>query len=453
MRSRQRTAKACWVLFGFAARLIVAICCGAVVFHKLPVVVAKIRLGSADAVPTPPSWQLLRQSDYHQRRVLGRSRFARQSSYYADHLRLSEHEKAAYLSEGYLILRGLLPEKTVDALKNEILEAFGTVGDPYTWNAWLENDGLLDFFTFGPCAVVASQLFGGSAVHLLQSYHHFHGGAVGKSRRFSYDVAVCEDGYPPASATARTKLKFYIPLYADKSLRFVNQSATEALLSEALLFDGNASSAVAFRFGKLPSLHEMTRSFDQARLDRESFWPRLEVGDAIVHSPCLLVRTTGAVAARRGGGRPRAFVAPSYGPPDSKYLGSEVSFRQCDSGINRASVTLANAPPIKDVPRPHCYPRVFPPPDPDVRYLHFRRGSGHGPFRWYLASWRSGLLFAASGAAGSADFEPAAVGEPPTSHVLAGSTTRARGVDNRGKSPAHPESASGHGVAATRVEL
>eukprot|EP00931_Biecheleriopsis_adriatica_P009111 TRINITY_DN110219_c0_g1_i1.p1 TRINITY_DN110219_c0_g1~~TRINITY_DN110219_c0_g1_i1.p1 ORF type:complete len:398 (-),score=40.44 TRINITY_DN110219_c0_g1_i1:13-1170(-) len=342
----------------------------------------------------PKNLHLRLYGRYNLTRHIGESRFARRQSYHAEGKELlSRAQRSGYFRHGYLLLRGLVPTVTAASLREEILRTHfhDTVQDPYAMNAWMESDRLLDFLIFGPFGKVAAELFAGKGkggVHLLRSSHRFEQRQPTSAADWHYDWAECEDGFPPASDVRRSFVKFYIALYNDMpAMWFVNQTALEALIA-GLRSDGPALRS-AFRKGLLhppqglcDNVHAMpctssdVPTLDRTDLERVSLKPVLQVGDVIVHSTTVVHRPPIVASKVR-----RGFLTAAYGPSDARFSGrhdmAAGNRRLCDTGV---PIYRSRLPTLSSVPRPNCFPRVYPPPlaKADVN-LNFRSGSHINP--------------------------------------------------------------------------
>jgi len=337
----------------------------------------------------------------HQVRLLGSTPFAHNVAYDSGRCELTEQDFLVYATEGYLVLRRLVPPATLVALREEILLSFGPINVPYIDNAWLTSNALLDLFTFGPFGDIAAQLFhkggGSKQAHLLYSVHHVRPGSMlPRFGDYHVDVVECEEAYLPAAETLRTKVKFWVGLYDDvPAMWFLNQSTFELILkrtNDTLLSD--------FAAGTLSPWWAWGMSVENPEvMDALVLKPRLRLGDAIVHSPCLVHRSPVAVA-----GVPTGFLAPSYAAPEARYVGE--SARQCDSGVGRGT-RLADAPSITGVPRPSCYPQVYPLEAARGRaelrasFREWPRWTGVTPLDWWLEAWLMSLQHAWRGAYGA----------------------------------------------------
>eukprot|EP00747_Dinoflagellata_sp_TGD_P222124 gnl/TRDRNA2_/TRDRNA2_93871_c1_seq1.p1 gnl/TRDRNA2_/TRDRNA2_93871_c1~~gnl/TRDRNA2_/TRDRNA2_93871_c1_seq1.p1 ORF type:complete len:406 (-),score=42.57 gnl/TRDRNA2_/TRDRNA2_93871_c1_seq1:43-1260(-) len=313
---------------------------------------------------------LVAGSGTYQVRELGASQFANTNLYHED-VRLPDQSVQAYLDEGYLLLRHLVPPQTVEALRQEILRTCG----PFESNAWLENDALQDFVIFGPLAAVAAQLHGREDVHLLRTVHHFHFGIHVPVRipYWHYDHGECQMGYTPAKDTPNSLVKFYVPLYDNMpSMWFMNQSMFEEGLRR--MSGARAEQTVAsFRNGTMgtppgdicagppeacpPWLPRMTSEY----IDRVSLKPMLRLGDVLVHASTLVHRS-----APSNGGGVTGWLAAAYAVPETRFRGSiSPDERECHSGVDpkdfQSLQRLAYTPRIADHPRTEeCFPRVYP---------------------------------------------------------------------------------------------
>eukprot|EP00747_Dinoflagellata_sp_TGD_P198544 gnl/TRDRNA2_/TRDRNA2_71608_c0_seq2.p1 gnl/TRDRNA2_/TRDRNA2_71608_c0~~gnl/TRDRNA2_/TRDRNA2_71608_c0_seq2.p1 ORF type:complete len:374 (-),score=53.61 gnl/TRDRNA2_/TRDRNA2_71608_c0_seq2:22-1143(-) len=290
--------------------------------------------------------------------TVGRSPFARKDAYYRGGAYLSQRHRRAYFSEGYLLLRSLLPPATVAAIGDELrrLRSHGWEDSP---NAWMRSDHFLDFLIFGPFGHVASQLAGGGPIHLVRTTHHFRDGVSKLQPTYHFDWGECEDGYPPASDTSRALVKFYIAMNDNMpALWLLNQSSFEAFLRGPTDDD----TVLEFRAGRLSPPHNLCDrqslgcsgpTLPAEFVNGRALRPILQLGDAIVHATTVVHRSPEAAAEGDGGG----FVTLTYGTPDTKYTGQRVGqTSECASGL----VSGEHPPRLADLPQPGCAPRVYP---------------------------------------------------------------------------------------------
>lgn len=352
----------------------VALCVLLVGLHLLPHIVAAVRHGDPWLPPGPIGFKMLASSFGVQVRRLGATSFASKASYrHARSVVLSESARTAYYNEGYLILRNLLPVQTVTAIREALLSTFGTAYEPYDTNAWMTSDALLDLYIYGPFGQIASQLFGGGRAHLYRSVHHFRGDGWSPVPVPHFDDVDCEDGilggFPPASLPKRSRIKFWVGLDAHvPGMHFLNQSMQlEALRLMAdntthgerlveLYLAGRFKEVISDMYMRLFLVQKWPNFFDDRMLT-----PRMNLGDAIVHTPCLFHKSP----TLRGRGV-TGFLAPSYAAPDSRYLGALTALpsldnRECDSGMPLSTHADAILE-VAVVPRPECFPQAFPRP-------------------------------------------------------------------------------------------
>lgn len=340
--------------------VIALLCCS--LLPSAPQLAGFLVTGSLETTPdvlTLETWRRLFPMEMKQ--VLGSTKFARPEMYLPEGVTLTDTEKQQYYEEGYAILRGAIRPGTVEALRNELVDSFGYPGDAFEGNAWMIHDSLLDFFVYSPLGSIASQLMGDNDTHLIRSWHHVRKpGMAPKFVRPHYDGIECEDGYPPARLPKRTKVKFYVALF-DKmaAMHFLNQSSFENMLNVSAKKTGDDGVIKAFGEGTLPDFpFQAVGALGMEALEligRDKLSPILNMGDVIVHSPCLLHRSAPSDRRARNG-----FLGPAYGSADGHYAGLLVSGnRQCDSGFDPA-LGLAAAPRIDSVPNKDCFPKVYP---------------------------------------------------------------------------------------------
>lgn len=293
----------------------------------------------------------------HALRVLGTTPFSGDDAFY-DYEPLGQGHREAYLREGYLLLRHWLPADTMALLRVELLRLYAV---PYVGNHWLESDELMDFISFGPFGKLAAQLFGRDRVHLLGSVTHFRNNATVSIKKYHYDFRECLEGFPPAGDTARSLVKFWIPLNDElPSFWFVNQST----LAQRIKRVANETAREDFLAGLAPppkdlclsgsckrTLPPLGRSF----LDRASLRPMMRLGDVLVHSTTLPHRTS-----PENGGGVTGWLTLTFGVPETRFVPLDTERLNCDTGVDARNVT--RIPRLFDVPHPSCYPRVFPPP-------------------------------------------------------------------------------------------
>mmetsp|Transcript_8761 Transcript_8761/g.17377 ORF Transcript_8761/g.17377 Transcript_8761/m.17377 type:complete len:514 (+) Transcript_8761:85-1626(+) len=388
--------------------IVVVICCTLLqllqVFY-VPQLIAAWKHGLDYKIPDPVNPFKFRTYLVDHVRQLGSTRFAREDAY-AWNLTLTAEQQRAYFQEGYLVLKGLVPPETVVALREELIGTLGYLSSPYNENSWFMSDTLLDFLVYGPFGRVVANLFGGDGVHLIYSNHNLRHGdwpAYQAHRKWHWDsIQCCNEHYMPAHRARFTNVNFQIALYDDMpGMHFVNQSATKELLR---LFGEQVNKSKLqeyFMAGFLPRSvpQSMMGHFGQEVFDRLAIRPRLEIGDAILHSPALLHRSPDGY-----GGKSSGWLLPTYALSEARFMPVPyVVDRLCDTAEDLKQhghtgffdkIDMSSLQQIKDSPRPACFPKAHPPAAVreqvgDYR-LSFRResyaGVSTGSLNWFVFS-------------------------------------------------------------------
>eukprot|EP00416_Gambierdiscus_australes_P010270 CAMPEP_0171137858 /NCGR_PEP_ID=MMETSP0766_2-20121228/134080_1 /TAXON_ID=439317 /ORGANISM="Gambierdiscus australes, Strain CAWD 149" /LENGTH=230 /DNA_ID=CAMNT_0011601449 /DNA_START=23 /DNA_END=711 /DNA_ORIENTATION=- len=202
--------------------------------------------------------------------------------------------------------------------------------------------------------------------------------------------------------TLVSNTNFQVALYDDMpGMHFVNQSSLEHVLEAFGNHVNHSSLKDTFLRGHLP------RDFPQVLLghigqepfNKLAIKPRLNAGDAIVHSPAMIHRSPDGY-----GSRPSGWLLPCYAASNAKFVPIPyVVDRFCDAGDNLELhrhqshfniIDTASVPRLADSQRLACFPKVHPPASARSQVgeyrLSFRRktyaGVMTGAFTWLQLS-------------------------------------------------------------------
>ncbi|CAE8644254.1 unnamed protein product [Polarella glacialis] len=397
----------CMLRCGFCSTIVLAVTLAALFFLPFaPVLACFLVTGRWDSTPDMFTLETFRKiSPAEMKQVSGATRFARPEMYFQDGFELTDEQKQQYSADGYVILRNVLPASTVEDLLKEMSEFLAYPAEVAEGNIWMINDAMFDFCKFSPLGYIASQLLGGSVTHLMRAWYHLKKPGMGPLFPTPhYDGIECEDGYPPAHLPKRTMVKFYVSLYDQmEAFWILNQTSWETLMSL-----GNQTELKMFKEGTLPAfpLHIFSDVGHEKAGKLMTEWriePILNRGDIIVHSPCIFHMSPLTTKGKMTG-----FVGPSYAASDTHYVG-RVGKRQCDSGLDPMQYSQANvskAPAMDSVPKPECYPKVFP-VDRSIVESHAAFRYDYEFFEtlvsWQHNNWRYVLMESVKRMAGSPD--------------------------------------------------
>eukprot|EP00747_Dinoflagellata_sp_TGD_P104404 gnl/TRDRNA2_/TRDRNA2_169242_c1_seq1.p1 gnl/TRDRNA2_/TRDRNA2_169242_c1~~gnl/TRDRNA2_/TRDRNA2_169242_c1_seq1.p1 ORF type:complete len:364 (+),score=30.72 gnl/TRDRNA2_/TRDRNA2_169242_c1_seq1:41-1132(+) len=293
-----------------------------------------------------------------QRRTLGASAFARSTAYHEhSKLQLSEESRAAYLEDGYLLMRKALPTETVANLAKYAIKRYGTQATTEHLQ-WMHDDALLDFLIFGPFGYIASQLMGGQDAYLSNLHQFVSFNSPSPVQGYHYDLKECYD-YKPAREVESIGVKFFVPL-TDMPGPWVVKQTTMHSLKDTVYADFHsmfdALNETAVKQANKAIVNAPVHVRDKA--DAVSTKPFLNAGDIVLHSPCIL----------HGSPRDldpftlRGFLCPTYAHRSTKI--SPLQKQDCTTGFYSEDKRIENAW------QPWCYPLAYPPSPPAKFELH-----------------------------------------------------------------------------------
>mmetsp|Transcript_103339 Transcript_103339/g.333338 ORF Transcript_103339/g.333338 Transcript_103339/m.333338 type:complete len:347 (-) Transcript_103339:77-1117(-) len=292
-------------------------------------------------------------------RKFGTTKFADPAMY--DEVVLPEERKREYFRDGVTVVRGALRPELLQELLQVILQSTNPLlryTGGFASNLWMRSDAYLDFLVYSNLGHLAAQIFASPdaetasaprAAYMWRDFLVERNRIQGRFLAWHVDKDECE-GDLPASLTARSRLRFVIPL-ADNVLGtvFVNQSAYVAAMEpeEAERYWRGELPRRAcgthcgdFWWGESPPLPRVSFPAEGATIHTG----RMRLGDVIVFSACAWHRSPGI------SGQDLHFVLqPAFAPASSRIFG------RIPLGCRH---NLSIGEPLTG--SPSCFPQAYP---------------------------------------------------------------------------------------------
>lgn len=277
---------------------------------------------------------------------------------------LTEDQRAHYFRYGYTLVRNAVDPAILSSIRADLWNEVGPSSWPWAHSSFMTVDAVLDFYIFSNLPSLASQIFrspesdtaGDPTTHLWSDFHYFRDARGGRIIDYHYDGMECE-GTLPANHTSTSRLRVWVTLDDDAlAPLLINQSFLISSFNETELewFWSGRGRGV----GPTDAIEHLRRLGRFPAAADKGTWtrlPRLQRGDLLLHSPCLVHASPPPF------GRHAAFLCATYAPAASRVwheANAGAPFRSCKRSRPQGEE-------IRGIGDP-CLPQVYP-RDPALR--------------------------------------------------------------------------------------